>query len=114
MKFQLGAMTVGDILDRGLKILFRRFGTFFAINLLAWLPMLAVALVLPQLPAELAAFSAVFILLALVLIAIPVSSGATIQVIAKEYVGEPVNVGSAIGYAFSRFGCCWGLRSWPG
>ena len=34
MKFPLGAMTVGDILDRGLKMLVGRFPTFFAINLL--------------------------------------------------------------------------------
>jgi hypothetical protein len=32
MTFQLGAMTVGDILDRGLKLLLRRLFTFYGIT----------------------------------------------------------------------------------
>jgi hypothetical protein len=32
MKFQLGAMSVGDIFDRGLKLLLTRLGTFFLIR----------------------------------------------------------------------------------
>ena len=34
MRFPLGEMTVGDILDRGLKLLFARLPVFYAVNLL--------------------------------------------------------------------------------
>jgi len=107
MKFQLGAMSVGDILDRGLKILFARLGTFFAINLILLLPMLVVELATPMLPPELAILAS-FLLMVAVLVAVPVSAGATIQVIAKEYVGEQVSAGSSIGFAFGRFGALLG------
>jgi hypothetical protein len=33
-----------------------------------------------------------------------VYSGAVVDVIAKDYLGKPVSVGSAISYAFKRFG----------
>lgn len=38
MRFQIGAMTVGDILDRGLKMLLLKLGTFYVINLIVLAP----------------------------------------------------------------------------
>jgi hypothetical protein len=116
MKFQLGAMSLGDILDRGLKILFARLGTFYAIGFLLLLPTLALDLVQPivfegnQLTALLV--SLIAIILAVVLG--QVVAGATILVIARQYVGEAVSVGSAIGYAFSRFGALLGTSIMAG
>src|SRR5262249_22357332 len=49
MKFRIGEMTVGDILDRGLKLLFSRLGTFYTINLIVLLPVLAFQLAMPEL-----------------------------------------------------------------
>jgi len=103
MKFQLGAMSGGDILDRGLKILFARLGTFFAINLILQMPLLAMTLIIPFMPRELAQIPTLIMLL-LLFIVIPVSTGATIQVIAKEYVDERVSAGPAIAFAFRWFG----------
>ena len=40
MKFQIGAMTVGDILDRGLKMLLANLPAFYLINLLVLWPII--------------------------------------------------------------------------
>ncbi len=101
MKFQLGAMSLGDILDRGVKILFARFGTFLAINLLLLVPMLASQLVIPWIPLEMQSLPGMVYTL-LFLFLLPVSSGATVQIIAKEYIGEPVSAVSAIRFAYER------------
>jgi hypothetical protein len=38
MKFAIGAMSAGDVLDRGLKLLFARLPTFYLIHLIVLLP----------------------------------------------------------------------------
>src|SRR4051794_952043 len=116
MKFQLGTMTVGDILDRGIKILFSRFGTFLGINLLILLPVLAVQLSIPMLLeiAPIMIIGGALIAVILLIILGQVVAGATIQVIAKEYVGEPVSAGSAISYAFGRVGALIGTSIMAG
>jgi hypothetical protein len=114
MKFQLGAMSVGDILDRGLKILFSRLGTFYAINLILLLPLLAIELAIPWMvesnanpnPIMLLASIPIFLIVAIILGS--VAGGATIEVIGKTYVDEPVSAGSAIRYAFGRLGALIG------
>jgi hypothetical protein len=112
MKFQLGAMSVGDILDRGLKILFSRLGTFFAIDLILLLPLLAVELALPWIvegnPNPYVVLASIPVVLFLMIVLGAVAGGAVIQVIAKAYVDEPVSAGSAISFAFSRAGALIG------
>src|SRR4051812_44762307 len=49
MKFPLGSMTVGDILDRGLKLLLARLPVFYAINLLLLSPAIALQVAGPSL-----------------------------------------------------------------
>ncbi len=103
MKFQLGAMSVGDILDRGLRILLRRLGTFYVLNLVLLWPILLVSLAIPLVPPL---FLLVFSLGILVLSVIlgQVTAGATITVIANDYIDEPVSTGAAIRAAFARLG----------
>ncbi len=110
MKFPLGAMSLGDVLDRGLKILFARLGTFYTIGFLLLLPNLGVELLQPYVIQGNQAMLAVGGLISLLLLIVlgQVVAGATILVIAREYVGEKVSVGSAIGYAFGRFGALFG------
>jgi len=104
MKFQLGAMTVGDILDRGLKILFSRLPTFFIINLLFLSPTLVFQLAFPpggqadQLMALVMGFAAMLLAI--------LGSAAILHVIEREFAGRPVGVGSAVVVALS---CFWSL-----
>ena len=104
MKFPLGAMTVGDILDRGLKILFSRLPTFLIINVLFLSPTLAFQLANP--PDEGAdPGMTLVVLLGLVVLSI-FASAAILHVIEREFAGRPVGVGSAIRVALS---CFWSL-----
>jgi hypothetical protein len=108
MRFQIGEMTVGDILDRGLKILLGRLGVFYAINLVVLSPLVLVLVALPAIDPDpsgpiralalLAAFAFYLILLQ------PISSAAVLHIIAREYVGRRVTVGEALRFALSRFG----------
>jgi hypothetical protein len=104
MKFQIGAMTVGDILDRGLKLLLARLGTFYAINLIVLSPIIAVQLATPVLGAGLG-FLVVPILN---LILQPIGTAAILHVISQEFVDQRVGVGDAFRFALSRFGTLLG------
>ena len=96
-------MTFGEILDRGIKMLLSRLPTFFAIGFVLMLPVLAIQLLQPQLQSA-AGLATSLIVLVVTIIFSFVYSGAVVDVIAKDYLGKPVSVGSAISYAFKRFG----------
>jgi len=117
MRFPLGEMTVGDILDRGIKLLFARLPLFYIINLIVLSPVIALQVAEPFLeerefvigkagfdPTTLftgLAVSLGAILLALVLQ--PIGSAAILRVIMQTYVGKPVGLGEAFAFALSRF-----------
>jgi len=118
VRFPLGEMTVGDILDRGLKLLFARLPAFYLINLLVLSPVILLQLVFPfvfdpthggapvnPLDPEVllgnTAESLAVVLLTLVLQ--PIATAATLFVVMEEYKGNRVGIGQAFAYAFSRF-----------
>jgi len=125
MKFEIGAMSVGDILDRGLKLLWARFGTFYAITFLMLLPVLVVRLLTPDLvfpnfpqPSERMteeqaarlleamliwmgqALAVLFLEVILTLLATAV----TLHITAGEYVDRHVGMGEAFGHVLRRLG----------
>lgn len=107
MKFQIGAMSVGDILDRGLKLLLARLPTFFIITLIVQLPVLLVQVIPPALAeGNLVGATAVgnlgAVLLALVLT--PIGTAAILHVISQEFIARRVGVGDAFQVGLSRFG----------
>jgi hypothetical protein len=108
MKYQIGAMTVGDILDRGLKLLFTRLGTFYLINLIFLAPVIVVQLLLPVSGMPILMTMSALILLLLVLILQPVATAAQLYVVAQEFVDRRVSVAQALGFAFPRFGSLLG------
>jgi hypothetical protein len=113
MKFPIGAMTVGDILDRGLKLLLARLGTFYAINVIVLSPIILIKLVLPFLAGAGgqptlgqagAALGGLFAVLVLAIILGPFGNAATLHVISQEFVGQRATVGDAFRFALHRFG----------
>jgi hypothetical protein len=114
MKFDIGAMSVGDILDRGLKILFARLPTFFAIYLIILTPSLLLQLFLgavqaelfgpptPELLIVLGLGSLVVLVLAFILG--PIGTAAILHIIGQEFVNERVGVGQSLRFALGRFG----------
>ncbi len=136
MKFEIGAMSVGDMLDRGLKLLWARFGTFYAIIFIMLLPILIFhlvfpELVIPDLPAlprdlndekqvqkYLEAMSAIsseqlpLSLLELVLSLL--ATAVALHVTVGEYVDRKVGLGEAFGHLLGRFGALVGswLLAW--
>jgi len=111
MKFQLGAMTVGDILDRGLKVLLARLPAFYAINVLVLLPLIVIELLMPALiygggPAE-GGSAVVLIGLGLFVLGVilqPLGTAAILHLISKEFVDERASISEAFQFAFRRFG----------
>lgn len=114
MRFPIGAMSVGDILDRGLKLLLARLPTLYLINLLFLSPIIVVVLTTPQLVAVLAGnqptSSAVglgvgvgLLVLFLTLLLQPLGNAAILHVIAEEFAGRPVGAGAALRFALGRF-----------
>jgi hypothetical protein len=114
MKFEIGAMSVGDILDRGLKIFWARLPTFYAINLIVMTPVLAYQLATPFFllggdsgppsPEMMLAFmlsSLGMLLLALILV--PIGAAASLHVIGQEFIDERVGVAEAFRFALRRF-----------
>ncbi|MFO0797608.1 MAG: hypothetical protein U0804_09020 [Gemmataceae bacterium] len=125
MRFPLGEMTVGDILDRGLKLLFARLPAFYALYLFMLSPVILLQLVIPFLleamindlnaagagqggaafdPTNLILFFAAYLLaLVLTVVLVTIGNAAVLHIIMEEYQGNRVGVGAALGYALGRF-----------
>ena len=105
MKFRLGAMSVGDILDRSLKLLFSRLGTFYAIGLIIQLPLVIIQIVAANATAVDMQLMIVLglVILFLTLILNFVAMAAQLKVIEQEFIDNKIGVGGAIGFAFTRF-----------
>jgi uncharacterized membrane protein len=115
MKFALGAMTVGEILDRGLKVLFSRVGAFYLISLIALSPLLVlVAAIVPALAGGSPETALLVLLLGsllafvLMIILQPIATAAILKIIQGEYLGERMTVGAALSAALGWFGTLLG------
>src|SRR5260370_9254154 len=113
MRIQIGAMSVGDILDRGLKLLLARLPTYYAIDLLVLAPVLLAQLALPllQMGQPLTAQSATLqvvvgslIVLLLTLILQPIATAAILHIVAQEFIDQRAGMGCAARFALHRFG----------
>ena len=103
MKIALGAMSIGDMLDRGLKILLARLSTFYLINLVVLSPILVIAFAVP--PQNALAFSVENLLENLLQVVLrPIATAATLYVISRDYLGQSAGAGEALQFAVGRFG----------
>jgi hypothetical protein len=116
MKFPLGAMTVGDILDRGLKILFARLPVFYLINLIVLGPVIVLQMAIPFAIQDLAeggnqvdptvviaTLGGIVLVVLLALILQPFGTAAILHIIMQEYKGETASIGQAFSFALTRF-----------
>lgn len=112
MRFPLGEMTVGDILDRGLKLLFSRLPVFYGLNLLVLLPLIIVQVVGPLAlgggnaldPAAMVAGGGLALLAVFItLICQPIATAAILHIVMEEYAGRRPSMGAALSFALSRF-----------
>ena len=99
MKFAITPMSVGEILSRGVSLLFGRLGVFLAIEFFVVTPTLVLELALPDLAVGVGAL--LFILPMIILG--PIGSAAMLHVIAQEYMGQPVSLSEAIKFGMGRF-----------
>jgi hypothetical protein len=100
-------MSVGDILDRGLKLLLVRLPTIFFISLLVQLPLLFYQVALPALAERNAAVGALGGLLGTILVSLilaPLATAAILYVIWQEFVDRHVGMGEAFRVGLARFG----------
>jgi len=118
MKFEIGAMSIGDILDRGLRLLLARLPVYYAINLIVFLPSILMQLVLPYLQSEdigptsgpyaLAALGGTLLVLILTVILRPFGTAALLHIIAQDFINQRAGIGEAFAFAFRRFGTLLG------
>ncbi len=114
MKFQIGAMSVGDILDRGVKLLLARLPALYLINLIVLTPAIAYQLALPLLlmgnennPSAailVGVLGGSLVMLFLTLILQPIGTAAILHIISQEFIDRRVGIGEAFRFALSRFG----------
>jgi hypothetical protein len=106
MKFPIGAMSVGDILDRGLKLLLARFPLIIAITLIVQLPFFIFQLLIPALEGMGAGVALLTLVAALIsaLILGPISQAVVLYVVMREYVDRPAQFSEAFNLALKRFG----------
>jgi hypothetical protein len=119
VKFEIGAMTVGDILDRAVVMLRARLGTFLAIHFIVLWPALVFELFVPGMMNELLVsmvgrsnnvtaaiqflgFTLVFMVVWALLSCF--STAATLLVIAEEFTGHRVGTWAALRFAAGKFG----------
>ncbi len=120
MRFPIGAMSVGDILDRGLRLFLARLTTFYAINLVCLTPYLVMTLVIPPflmndqtfdprdlgnaLPLVVGSFGVLGLTFAMKVLLEPVAVAACLHVVVQEFVGRRVGVGEAFRFTLGRLG----------
>src|SRR5262249_38706513 len=113
MRFQIGAMSVGDILDRGVRLLLARLGTFYALQFIVLAPVFVMQLAFPEMVTgvptggEASPFALVGGLLGILVLTIilaPIGSAATLHVIAQEFIDQRVTLAQALRFALGRFG----------
>lgn len=98
MDIKLADMSIGDILGRGMALLFKRLPYFYVIQLLVLLPNLALQLTSPYAPPGMA------LLIVFVSIVVgPIGSAAMLRIIVQEYLDGQVSLGEAFVFALSRF-----------
>ncbi|HXD89304.1 MAG TPA: hypothetical protein VN641_22620 [Urbifossiella sp.] len=111
MRFPIGEMTVGDILDRGIKLLFARLPVYYAINILVLSPYILFQIAIPFIvqgdpgnPATLPAILALSLGALVVLVILqPIGMAAVLYIIMEEYAGRHVSIGQALAFGCSRF-----------
>lgn len=119
MKFTLGAMSVGEILDRGLRVLLRRLPTFYALAVIVLGPQLVLELVGPLVippgtfkgmagipPGAEETFGIAMMRLAgfaFTALLTPLGLAAAIHIVSQDYLGEPASLGSALKATLPHF-----------
>lgn len=105
-------MTVGDILDRGLKVLLARLPAFYAINLLVLSPVILVQIATPFVvesgggmsqAAAIGAVGTILFVVLLTLILQPIGTAAILYMVMEEYAGRRASIGQAFSFALTRF-----------
>lgn len=112
MRFPIGAMTVGDILDRGMKLLFARLPVFYLLNLIVLSPIIGLQILIPLLVSQgeglgtmgPAAFLGILATVIYLVLLVPIATAATLHIVLQDYAGRPVSTGSAVSFALSKFG----------
>lgn len=112
MRFPLGEMTVGDVLDRAIRILLARLPVFYALNLLVLSPLIVVEIAGPLIlgSEEMMDMSAVFATLGLRLLGLfvmlilqPIATASILHIVMEDFAGRRVSMGEALSFALSRF-----------
>ncbi|MBI3821760.1 MAG: hypothetical protein HY289_03665 [Planctomycetes bacterium] len=100
MKFTFQEMSIGEVLDRAVKLFFGRLPALLAIQAVVYAPVLILQLTLPDV--AVGPLGVLLIFGPLVILG-PIGSAATLRIIAQEYLEQPIGIGEAFTFALGRF-----------
>ena len=121
MKYRIGELSLGEVLDNAVNVVKDNFGLLFGIILVFQLPVMIIfglvtAVMIggidaapPQNPDQaMAAMMPLLVTLGIFLLvmilAVPITQAAIIHAVSKKYMGESCTIGECYGTAFSRLG----------
>ncbi|MFO1007305.1 MAG: hypothetical protein U0929_15195 [Planctomycetaceae bacterium] len=113
MKYEIKALSLGEILDQGIKLIRDKFGLLMGIMVFTVIPaQIAIALFtnqfqpVPGQPPQLPSSSTILIQLGLVygfiLIVLPLANAAVVYTTARTYLGQDASLGDSFGHAIRR------------
>jgi len=113
MRLSLGRMSTGDILDRGLNLLFSRLHIFFTINVIVVFRVILVVLALPFVisidsgptsdpSTSFATFCLAMVALFFASLFQPVGTAAILHIVMQQYLGKRASLAEAFSFALSR------------
>jgi hypothetical protein len=94
-------MSVGDVLDRGLKIFFARFFTFYAINLIAHIPTVTIDFLFDEVRGMDQVLAGLLLSLVTFFFYL-MAMGAFVKVVEQEYFGKRIGAGGAFAFVVPR------------
>jgi hypothetical protein len=118
MKLRLGEMSLGDILSDSFSLLFKNLPKYMVIYFIINIPILIITFIQPiftrggypnaYLIFQILHFGLYYLFL------YPLSTAAILKVVSGSYLEEPVSIGSALKFAFSKFGKLLGVITLAG
>lgn len=113
MKYEIKALSLGEILDQGIKLIRDKFGLLMGIMTFTVIPaQIAIALFTnqfqpvagqpPQLPAPSVLFTQIGLVYGFILVVLPFANAAVVYTTARTYLGQDASLSDSFGHAIRR------------
>ncbi len=113
MKYEIRALSLGEILDHGIRLIRDKFALLMGIMVFTVIPaQIAIALFTkqfqpvpgqpPQMPSPGVVFTQLGLIYGFLLVVLPLANAAVVYTTARTYLGQEASLGDSFGHAFRR------------